>query len=52
LLRSKEFLALAGKVTFHSSAHSPGISVPGRLNQGLEVATHPMQQKAPYKEES
>jgi hypothetical protein len=52
MLRSTPSPPLVGKVTSYSLRSFPGISVPGRLNQGLEVGTHPKQQKTLYKEES
>ncbi len=44
MLRSRNSPPSAAETT---SLHSfPGISVPGRLNQGLEVGTHPKHQKS------
>jgi hypothetical protein len=52
MLRSMYFLALAGAVTSHSLRSFSGISVPGRLQLGLESGTPFTQQQTPYKEES
>ena len=52
MLRSTNCSPLAGKVTSHSTYYLPGISVPGRLNQGSEGRTHPLPQKRLTKEES
>jgi hypothetical protein len=52
MLRSTISSPLAGNLTSHSLPSFPGISFPGRLNQGLEVEAHPKLQKTSYKEES
>jgi hypothetical protein len=39
MLRSRNSSPLAGKVRSRSLHSFPGISVPGRLNPGLEVGT-------------
>jgi CxxC motif-containing protein (DUF1111 family) len=49
MLRSTHFLALARKVTSHSLRSFSGISVPGRLQLGLDFGTFFTQQQTPYK---
>jgi len=49
MLRSRNSPPSVGETTSHSLHSFPGISVPGRLNQGLEVGTHPKQQKISQK---
>lgn len=51
MLRSRNFLALAGKVKSHSVQSLPGISVPGCVNQVSNAGTHPKQRNL-FKEES
>jgi len=52
MLHSTNFSALAERVTSLSLPSSPGISVPGRPNQGLEVRPIPSSRRHITKEES